>query len=165
MHRAADVTLIETSREPVGIDAEVVRRVTSLRIEDDSELDEAGLAPAVRLFVEGAQAADGGFQLTAANAEDRADPSTPGDTVDSAGQRASTRGQALLEGDDATLEICRMGVQLPGVSGHHESVAQVLGQIAQGHRPEHHHLGRRLLCVDDRAVDASREVSVVELGR
>jgi predicted ATPase len=67
-----DVRIIATSREPLGIAAEEPYRVPSLRVPNgyDAPVSRAAAAgySAVRLFVERAQAADGGFALTDRNA-------------------------------------------------------------------------------------------------
>ena len=72
----ADLTVLATSREVLGLPAEVVQRVTPLPVE--ASQTDAGLAPtvselakvpAVRMFVERAAASQPGFSLTAANAD------------------------------------------------------------------------------------------------
>jgi predicted ATPase/class 3 adenylate cyclase len=70
---APDVHIVTTSREPLGVDGEVVRRIRSLSLPDraDPMADLGGSA--VRLFVERARAADGDFDLTEANIDDVVD--------------------------------------------------------------------------------------------
>jgi predicted ATPase len=67
--------VLATSREPLAIDGEVVRRVPSLAVPDTGALPRAAAAlpriadaDAVRLFVDRARAADGSFGLTEQNA-------------------------------------------------------------------------------------------------
>jgi predicted ATPase len=63
-----DVHVLATSREPLGVDGEIVRRVQSLAVPPSgASVAEAGAAPAVRLFVERAAAARQGFALDATN--------------------------------------------------------------------------------------------------
>ena len=65
---AADVHVIATSREPLGLDGEQVRRVPSLLLpEAESSLSDAGSAAAVRLFADRAAAASAGFSVDAGN--------------------------------------------------------------------------------------------------
>lgn len=62
-----DIHLLATSREPLGLDGEVVRRVGSLSTaEPDASVTEALAAPAVRLFVDRATAVTDRFTLDAA---------------------------------------------------------------------------------------------------
>lgn len=69
-----DVHMLATSREPLGLDGEVVRRVASLgTAAPDASVEEASAAPAVRLFVERAAAVTDGFAL---------DPATVGPVVE-----------------------------------------------------------------------------------
>ncbi len=65
---APEVHVIVTSREPLGVDGEVVRRVRSLGLPDDAD-DPSAIdgSDAVRMFVERAGAASGDFQLNAGN--------------------------------------------------------------------------------------------------
>ena len=68
---ATDVHIITTSREPLGLDGEVVRRVRSLDVpEATSDFDAVQEAGAVRLFVDRAVAASEAFTLTSANVAD-----------------------------------------------------------------------------------------------
>src|SRR5205823_4123079 len=61
---ARDVHVIVTSREPLGLDNEVVRRVRSLSLpEDPSDAAEVDESAAVRLFAERAIAASEEFEL------------------------------------------------------------------------------------------------------
>ncbi len=65
---APDVHVVATSREPLGVDGEVVRRVRSLGLPDD-DADAAAVAAsdAVRMFVERATAVNDEFRLNAGN--------------------------------------------------------------------------------------------------
>ena len=64
-----EVVIVATSREPLGVDGEVVRGVASLSTPDEDEVDvtEALGASAVRLFVARASAATEQFSLDEAN--------------------------------------------------------------------------------------------------
>jgi predicted ATPase/class 3 adenylate cyclase len=63
-----DVHVLATSREPLGVDGEIVRRVQSLGLPPSgASVVEAGASAAVRLFVERAAAARQGFALHASN--------------------------------------------------------------------------------------------------
>jgi predicted ATPase/class 3 adenylate cyclase len=65
---APDVHVLVTSREPLGIDGEQVRRVQSLAVPGEHvDVAGAGAAAAVRLFVERAAAASEGFTLDTDN--------------------------------------------------------------------------------------------------
>ena len=65
---AADVHVIATSREPLGLDGEQVRRVPSLLLPDaHGSLSDAGSAAAVRLFADRAAAASEGFRVDEGN--------------------------------------------------------------------------------------------------
>ena len=69
-----DIHLLATSREPLGLDGEVVRRVDSLgTAAPDASVEDALAAPAVRLFVERAAAVTDRFAL---------DPATVGPVVE-----------------------------------------------------------------------------------
>ncbi len=65
---APEAHVVTTSREPLGVDGEVVRRVRSLGVPGDAE-DSAAVdaSDAVRMFVERASAASGDFVLNAGN--------------------------------------------------------------------------------------------------
>jgi predicted ATPase len=64
LEATADIHVVTTSREPLGLDGEVVRRVASLgNASDDATVDEALGTPAVRLFVERAAAVVDQFTL------------------------------------------------------------------------------------------------------
>ena len=67
-----EVVIVATSREPLGVDGEVVRGVASLGTpdEDDVDISEALEASAVRLFVGRAMAATDQFALVQANVAD-----------------------------------------------------------------------------------------------
>ncbi|HXW34310.1 MAG TPA: adenylate/guanylate cyclase domain-containing protein [Acidimicrobiales bacterium] len=57
LESANEIHVIATSREPLGLDGEVVRRVESLGVSaEEATIEEARAAPAVRLFVERAEA-------------------------------------------------------------------------------------------------------------
>ena len=65
---APDVHVIVTSREPLGLDGEQVRRVQSLEVPAaDAALDDAAAMPAVRLFVARASSANDRFALDESN--------------------------------------------------------------------------------------------------
>ena len=65
---APDVHFIVTSREPLGLDGEHVRRVQSLTLPDaEATVDTARATAAVRLFAERAAAAAGGFVIDDTN--------------------------------------------------------------------------------------------------
>ncbi len=65
---AKDVHVLVTSREPLGLDGEHVRRVQSLPVPDAQALpDDARSAAAVRLFAERAAAAAEGFAIDGKN--------------------------------------------------------------------------------------------------
>jgi predicted ATPase/DNA-binding CsgD family transcriptional regulator len=70
VRRAADVRMIATSREPLGVGGETCWRIPSLRLPDQDERDPEHIAnaDAVRLFVARARAARPEFQLDAASA-------------------------------------------------------------------------------------------------
>jgi len=69
LNAAADVHVITTSREPLGVDGEVVRRVRSLDVPDaGTDVHDVRDAAAIRLFVDRATAASDTFELTATNA-------------------------------------------------------------------------------------------------
>jgi predicted ATPase/DNA-binding winged helix-turn-helix (wHTH) protein len=71
VHRCPHVSVLATSREPLGVAGEFVLRVPSLGVPDRDPALTAEQAlgyPAVRLFVERASAAIDGFALTEANA-------------------------------------------------------------------------------------------------
>jgi predicted ATPase/class 3 adenylate cyclase len=62
--RAPDIHVLVTSREPLGLDGEQVRRVPSLALPAvDAALDQIQAAPAVRLFAERAGAVAEGFTI------------------------------------------------------------------------------------------------------
>ena len=64
----ADVHVLVTSREPLGLDGEQVRRVQSLTLpQPDAAAAEAETAGAVRLFAERATAVRDGFSIDAGN--------------------------------------------------------------------------------------------------
>ena len=68
LEHAAEVHVLVTSREPLGLDGEQVRRVQSLELPPaDASAGEASVAPAVRLFVERAAAVQNGFVVDAGN--------------------------------------------------------------------------------------------------
>ena len=61
---AREIDVLATSREPLGLDGEVVRRVSSLAVpKPDSNAEDASAAPSVRLFVERATAVTESFTL------------------------------------------------------------------------------------------------------
>jgi predicted ATPase len=61
---APEVVVVTTSREPLGVEGEVIRVVRSLEAPDpDSDLSEAVASPAVQLFVDRATAASEQFAL------------------------------------------------------------------------------------------------------
>ena len=65
-----DVHVVVTSREPLGLDGEQVRRVQSLGVPTaGSAPDEAAATAAVRLFVERAASVSDGFAVTAENVD------------------------------------------------------------------------------------------------
>jgi predicted ATPase len=65
---APQVHVVGTSREPLGLDGEVVRRVQSLAVPtSDAALEVVAASPAVRLFSERAAAVTDGFVVSAAN--------------------------------------------------------------------------------------------------
>ena len=65
---APELHVVATSREPLGLDGEHVRRVQSLGVPAlDAAVGEAAGTPAVRLFAERAAAASDGFAITPAN--------------------------------------------------------------------------------------------------
>lgn len=65
---AEGVHVVATSREPLGLDGEVVRRVSSLAVPDaDARLADALTAAAVQLFVERASAVTSSFVLDESN--------------------------------------------------------------------------------------------------
>ena len=65
---AAEVHMVVTSREPLGLDGEIVRRVDSLAVPGpDATVEEAGTTSAVRLFVERSASGSDGFNLDATN--------------------------------------------------------------------------------------------------
>jgi predicted ATPase/class 3 adenylate cyclase len=88
---APDVHIVTTSREPLGVDGEVVRRVRSL---DDT--------PAVDLFVERARAADGEFEMTEQNRTEVAEICRHLDGIPLAIELAAARVRAM-----APAEIAR----------------------------------------------------------
>ncbi len=64
LEAASEVHVVATSREPLGLDGEVVRRVNSLdTAADDATVEEALDTPAVRLFVDRAEAVADRFVL------------------------------------------------------------------------------------------------------
>jgi predicted ATPase/class 3 adenylate cyclase len=66
---APEVHVVATSREPLGLDGEAVRRVQSLDVPSpDAPMEEAARAPAVRLFMERAGSVSETFTIDAANA-------------------------------------------------------------------------------------------------
>ena len=68
---ASEVHIITTSREPLGVDGEIVRRVRSLEVPDDTvDLDIARDTPSIRLFSDRATAASETFALTPSNVGD-----------------------------------------------------------------------------------------------
>jgi predicted ATPase/class 3 adenylate cyclase len=65
---APEIHLVTTSREPLGIDGERVRRVQSLALPTAEDTHRtAAAAPAIRLFEERAQAADEAFRIDEGN--------------------------------------------------------------------------------------------------
>jgi predicted ATPase/class 3 adenylate cyclase len=64
----AKLTILTTSREPLGLDGEHVWRVPSLALPTGDALEQVAQAEAVRLFVDRAAAVRPGFVLTAENA-------------------------------------------------------------------------------------------------
>ncbi len=70
LDRAPDVHVIVTSREPLGLDGEQVRRVQSLALPDaQADPDAARVRASVRLFTERAAAVADGFALDEGNIE------------------------------------------------------------------------------------------------
>jgi len=68
LNAAREVHLIITSREPLGVDGEVVRRVRSLELpEETADLEVARNASSIRLFLDRAVAASESFALTSTN--------------------------------------------------------------------------------------------------
>ena len=65
----AGVHVVATSREPLGLDGEAIRRIRSLALPDSSAGEDARSAAAVRLFVDRAVAADDRFALDDENLE------------------------------------------------------------------------------------------------
>ncbi|MDP6714118.1 MAG: TIR domain-containing protein, partial [SAR202 cluster bacterium] len=67
--QAPNVDILATSREALGIPGEVIRRISSLSVPDDSNLSPETLmeSEATRLFAERASSAHGAFQLTQEN--------------------------------------------------------------------------------------------------
>jgi predicted ATPase/class 3 adenylate cyclase len=67
---APDVHFLVTSREPLGLDGEQVRRVQSLALPDaHSHVDAAGATASVRLFAERAAAVSDGFAIDESNVD------------------------------------------------------------------------------------------------
>ena len=65
---APEVHVVVTSREPLGLEGEQVRRIQSLGLpEADDPLAVASAAPAIRLFEERARAASDGFRIDPEN--------------------------------------------------------------------------------------------------
>ena len=65
---AREIHVLTTSREPLGLDGEVIRRVSSLAVPtSNTTVKEALAAAAVHLFVDRATAVAGGFVLDEAN--------------------------------------------------------------------------------------------------
>ena len=61
---AREIDVLATSREPLGLDGEVIRRVSSLAVpKAESNVEDALAAPSVRLFVERATAVTESFAL------------------------------------------------------------------------------------------------------
>ena len=70
LESAPDVHVVVTSREPLGLDGEQVRRVQSLALPDETlDPSAARSAAAVRLFTERAAAVADGFMVDAGNVE------------------------------------------------------------------------------------------------
>lgn len=71
LNTAREVHVITTSREPLGVDGEVVRRVRSLELPPETaDVEVARHASSIRLFVDRAVAASETFALTSTNVGD-----------------------------------------------------------------------------------------------
>ncbi|MBU3065861.1 winged helix-turn-helix domain-containing protein [Nocardia sp. NEAU-G5] len=71
LERFPDLTVLATSREPLGIEGETLYPVRSLEVPDeDASLARTACAPAVRLFLDRARAVQADFVLTQANRAD-----------------------------------------------------------------------------------------------
>jgi predicted ATPase/class 3 adenylate cyclase len=94
------VSVLATSREPLGLDAEHVWRVPSFRLPAEGEgFEELAGADAVRLFTERAQAANGDFRLDLANAPAVAEVCRRLDGIPLAIELAAARSTVLSPAD------------------------------------------------------------------
>ena len=69
IQRSADVQVLATSREPLGIRGEAVIAVPAFEIPESADVTELAGSPVIRLLVDRAQLADPVFRLTAENSQ------------------------------------------------------------------------------------------------
>jgi len=69
IRQTAEVRILATSREPLGIRGEAIIAVPPFEIPQTSDLDAMAAAPVIRLLADRAQLADLAFELTADNAQ------------------------------------------------------------------------------------------------
>jgi len=98
LHNCPDIRILATSRQPLGIIGEVVHRVRSLQLPDDTanlRADRAMRYGAIALFVDRALAADTRFTITNANAPIVAEICQHVDGIPLAIELAATRVSAV----------------------------------------------------------------------
>jgi predicted ATPase/DNA-binding XRE family transcriptional regulator len=94
------LTILATSREPLGVGGEAVWRVPSLELPSDAEQDVLA-AESVQLFADRARAVHSGFQITADNAPAVAEVCRRLDGIPLAIELAAARARAMSVGEIA----------------------------------------------------------------
>ncbi len=132
--RAPDVHVVVTSREPLGLDGEQVRRVQSLALPDaEALLDAARGTASVRLFVERAAAVADGFVLDDDNVEAVVDICRHLDGIPLAIELAAARVRAMAPTEIASRLDERFRLLAGGSRRAQERHRTLLATVAWSH--------------------------------
>ena len=134
LERAADVHVIVTSREPLGLDGEQVRRVQSLALPDAQAEPEAARGTAsVRLFSERAAAVADGFVIDESNVAAVVDICRHLDGIPLAIELAAARVRAMGPGEIASRLDERFRLLAGGSRRAQERHRTLLATVAWSH--------------------------------